>query len=197
MRNFLILLFSCLAFTSKAQDKIMLMNGRILNVKNISLSGYTIAYRTLEKDKLRKIDTEKVFAIQYADGTEKLVFTPNPADTNEYTIPQMRMFIKGEQDATMYYKNNLNKGVAFAIGAGSSLLAIYGLVIPPAYSTIIGAFSPNMEKMQVSDSMLLNDLDYRDGYKSKVRNRKIRNSLLSGFIGFATGAIAISLITNN
>jgi hypothetical protein len=197
MKKLLILLFFSVSLWLKAQDTIVLMNGRVLPVKNVTFNGYSIAYRSIEKNKLKKIDTEKVFSIEYADGTEKLVFTPNPSDSLEYTIPQMRMFIKGEQDATLYYKNNFNKGLAFAVGAGASVFAIYGLVIPPAYSTIVGAFNPKMEKMKVSDPMLLKDPDYKEGYKSKVRNRKIRNSLLSGFIGFAVGAVSLSIFTNN
>ena len=193
MRNFLIILFVVLSFGLKAQDTIVFMNGKVLPVKNITLSGYTIAYKTIEKDKLKKISPDNVFSIQYADGTERIIFNPDPRDSLEYTIPQMRMFIKGEQDASLYYKNNANKVAAFLVGGGASIFAIYGLVVPAAYATVVGAFSPNMGKMKVSDTMLLNDQDYREGYKSKVRNRKIRNSLISGFLGFAAGAVILSV----
>jgi hypothetical protein len=193
MRNILIVFFLLAFIGLKAQDTIVFMSGKILPVKNITLSGYTIAYRTIEKDKLKKISPENVFSIQYADGTERVIFTPDPSDSLEYTVPQMRMFIKGEQDASLYYKNHVNKAAAFIIGGGASLFAIYGLVVPAAYATVVGAFSPGMHRMKVSDTMLLNDQDYREGYKSKVRNRKIRNSLISGFLGFAAGAVILSV----
>src|SRR5437764_13044557 len=102
MRSFLIIPLVVLSLGLKAQDKILLMNGQVLQVKNLALNGYKIAYRTIDKNKLKKIDTDRVFSIQYADGTEKVVFTPNPADSLDYTVPQMRMFVKGEQDATLY-----------------------------------------------------------------------------------------------
>jgi hypothetical protein len=197
MRNLLLILCVISSLGVLAQDKLLLMNGRIIDVKNVSPSGYIIAYRTTAKNKLKKIDTDRVFSIQYADGSEKVVFTPNPQDSLEYTVPQMRMYIKGEQDASLYYKNTLNKAASFAIGGGAALLAIYGIIIPPIYSTVVGAFSPNMEKMKVSDPALLNDQDYREGYKTKVRNRKIRNSLISGFIGFAVGVVTYSVISQN
>jgi hypothetical protein len=193
MRNLLIVFFLLAFIGLKAQDTIVFMNGKVLPVKNITLSGYTIAYRTIEKDKLKKISPENVFSIQYADGTERVIFTPDPSDSLEYTVSQMRMFIKGEQDASLYYNNNVNKVAAFVVGGGASLFAIYGLVVPAAYATVVGAFSPNMGRMKVSDTMLLNDQDYREGYKSKVRNRKIRNGLISGFLGFAAGAVILSV----
>jgi hypothetical protein len=197
MRSFFLFLFVGFSVFAKAQDKILLLNGRILEVKNVALSGFKIAYRTQDKNRLRKVDTERVFAIQYDDGTEKIVYTPNAADTFEYTVPQMRMFVKGEHDASIYYKNTLNKEAAFLVGAASSLLAIYGLVGPPIYSTIIGSSSPDMDNVEVSDPALRLDPDYREGYKSKVRNRKIRNSLIFGFLGFAAGAVTTSIIANN
>ena len=64
MKNFLIIPFFILCIGLKAQDTIALMNGTVLPVKNVTLSGYKIAYRTVDKNKLRKIDTEKVFSIQ-------------------------------------------------------------------------------------------------------------------------------------
>jgi hypothetical protein len=209
MRNYLILLFFVFSVSSGAQtlnsvqlskygstDQLILMNGNVIPVKDIILGGYIISYHKMNKNRVRKINVDKVFSIQYADGNERIVYTPG-ADSLEYSVPQMRMFVKGEQDAAYYYLNPVNKAVAFAVGAGASFLAIYGLVIPPAYSTLVGAFSPDMNKMKVSDSMLLNDVDYVDGYKTKVRNRKIRNSLISGFIGFAATAITVSIATNN
>jgi hypothetical protein len=197
MRSFFLFLFVIPFMAATAQDKILLLNGKIIEVKNVELSGYKIAYRTFEKNKLRKVDTERVFSIQYANGSEKVVYTANPADSLEYTVPQLRMFVKGEHDAGVFYNNSLNKEAAFLVGAGASFFAIYGLVGPPLYSTIVGAFSPDMDKVEVSEPSLRLDPDYREGYKSKVRNRKIRNSLIFGFLGFAAGAVTTSIIINN
>jgi tetrahydromethanopterin S-methyltransferase subunit F len=193
--SFIILFLFSLAL--HAQDKIVLLSGKVINAKSVTINGYTIAYRTTgEKSKLRKVDPENVFSIQYADGSEKIIFIRDLTDTLEYTVEQMRMFIKGEQDAALYYKNIPNKVAGFAVGVGASFFSIYGLVLPPLYGTIVGAHSPNMEKMQVSDASLLNDYDYREGYKTKVRNRKVRNGVLSGFIGFAAGFVALAVIGN-
>ena len=71
------------------------------------------------------------------------------------------MFIRGEQDADRYYKNTTNKVVAFHHMA--ALLYFYDLwfVIPPLYATtIIGSFSPRIEKYQ-TDINLLNVSEYR------------------------------------
>jgi hypothetical protein len=188
-----IVIFFFIAVSVMGQDKILLMNGKILNVKNISLKGYTVAYRTSDKNKLKQIDTERIFSIQYADETERVVFSPNSADPLEYTVDQMRMYVKGEQDATLYYKNNWNKVFGFAAGVGSSFLGFYGIIGPAVYGALVGEFSPNMAKQTVSDKALLANEDYCEGYKSKARSRKVRNGIISGFIGFAAGVAVLSI----
>lgn len=104
------------------------------------------------------------------------------------------MFIKGEQDADKYYKNNFNKGTAFVLGASGGLLGFYGLAVPPLYATIVGAFSPKMEKQKVSDPALLQNNIYREGYEKKARDRKIRNAMIGGLVGFVAGSVAFSII---
>mgnify|MGYP003337886425 CR=1 FL=1 len=92
------------------------------------------------------------------------------------------------------YKNNINKAAAFAVGAGSSFFTIYGLVIPPLYATAVGAFTPKMNLSDLSDSPYINDTYYCEGYQKKMRDRKIRNALVSGLAGFAAGFITLTLV---
>jgi hypothetical protein len=197
-KYFLSVIFLLFTFAVKAQDKIILLSGKVITAKSVALDGYTIAYRPVgEKTKLKKVDPEGVFSVQYADGSEKIIFIRDMTDSLEYSVEQMRMFIKGEQDAALYYKNNLNKGEGFLFGVGASFFGIYGLVIPPIYGIVTSAPHINMERMKVSDEALLNDFDYREGYKSKVRSRKTRNGILSGFAGFVVGFVAFAVIGNN
>jgi hypothetical protein len=204
MRRFLLkaipilfLLVFYMTRNSSAQERINFLNGKVLNVKKIEVRDNKIAYYTLgEKSKLKKINPDRVFSLNYADSSEFIVYLPDASDPNDFSIEQLRMFIKGEQDATLYYKNNLNKGVAGVVGVGGGfLVSVYfiGFLVPPLYTTIVGGVSPDMDKQKVSDEALRGIREYREGYMSKVRNRKIRNSIISGFIGFAAGVTYFSI----
>ena len=145
MKHIFLALFLFSAAHVIAQDKIILINGDVFEVKNVELKDNKVSFQFLNKDKRRKIQPERVFSVQYANGTEQMVFEPDPLDPNDFKPEEMRMFIKGEQDAKLYYHHWGNKIVAAGIGAGAGLLSIYGLVVPALYSTIVGSFSPNVK----------------------------------------------------
>ncbi len=148
---------------ASAQDTIVLISGKVIPVQSVDLQDYTIAFRKMpkpakdqgaiadsgaseKKSKLRTIDPERVFSVKYRDGSERIIYTPDTLDPLEFTPEQMRLFIYGEQDAARFYKNNLNKGLGFGFGAASGLLGFYGLAGPPLYATIMGSFTPDLNK---------------------------------------------------
>ena len=182
-----------IALSASAQDKIVLINGDILEVKNVEVKDNIISYQKMQREKRKKINPYRVFSIQYENGTENVIFVSDPLDPNDFKPEEMRMFIKGEQDAKMYYHNTGNKILSATIGASAGLLTIYGVVVPALYSTIVGSFSPNVYKHKVSDPALRENLNFREGYERKCRDRKIRNSLLFGFGGFVVGFTAFAI----
>jgi len=191
-------IFSALVFfiaiSALAQDKIILINGDVLEVRNVELKDNKVSFQKMTREKRKKINPYRVFSVQYADGKEDVVFVSDPLDPNDFKPEEMRMFIKGEQDAKIYYHNTGNKIAAAVIGASAGLLTIYGVVVPALYSTIVGSFSPNVYKHEVSDPALRENLNYREGYERKCRDRKIRNSLLFGFGGFTVGFAAFAIL---
>ena len=162
----LLLLTFIIIFSVQAhgQDTIVLITGRVIPVLSVDFQEYRVAYKKIprslkksadngklndgpvkkKKSGFRTMDPLRIFSIKYRDGSERIIYQPDSLDPMEFTQEQMRMFIRGEQDATKYYKNNLNKGIGFGLGAGAGLLGFYGLAIPPLYATIMGSFTPNL-----------------------------------------------------
>lgn len=198
-----ILLANCIyaqepAPTQPQGGSLLLIDGKMIPFKLIESNGYNLVYRTPDpKNKLKKIDPDRVFSIRYIDGTERVIFQRDTLDPLEFTEEEMRLFIKGEQDATLLYHNNVNKVAAFVVGFGASYLGFYGIPAPFVYSTVVGAFTPNVKKIEGVDPELIKIPEYREGFEKKVRDRKIRNGLISGFVGFAAGVITLSLVANN
>jgi hypothetical protein len=54
-----------------------------------------------------------------------------------------------------------------------------------------------MSKMKVTDPSLLNDPDFVEGYAKKVRDYKVRKSILFGGIGYSIGLIGLIVYANN
>ncbi|MBP6334022.1 MAG: hypothetical protein KA444_01020 [Bacteroidia bacterium] len=165
----LILLFAIFLLSKQAfaQDTLIMFNGRIIPAASVEFQEDKIRYQKLctenpskpadnqgsqdgkqdkKKVKLKSMDAERVFSIKYRDGSERVLYTPDTTGLLEFNIEEMRLFILGEQDATKYYKNNLNKGIGFGLGAAAGFLGFYGIAVPPLYATIMGSFTPNLDK---------------------------------------------------
>jgi len=190
------ILFSFFLFTlfASAQNKIILLNGQEIPAMNASVQGEKIIYRSPLNNKLKKVSVDHAFSFQDAKGREQVVYQMDPLDTGDFNAEEMRSFIKGEQEGDRYYRNQTNKVAAAAIGGAAGLLTIYGLAIPAIYSTIVGSISPNVEKQQVSDISMLNDPIFKEGYERRCRDRKIRNSLVFGYGGFAVSVTMLALL---
>jgi hypothetical protein len=180
---------------SQAQDTIVLLTGKTILAKKIEVGGYSISYFGMKDGSKQKImSSENVFSIVYANGNERIVYERDSSEETDFNVDQMRMFIRGEQDAMKYYKNNLNKLTAFAFGVGSTFFNFYGIIGPAVYSTAIGSFSPDMEKQKISDHAYLMADEYREGYQRKARDNKVKNSIFYGLAGFAVGFTTFSVL---
>lgn len=144
---FYTLFFIYFCHSVTAQDTLVLISGRKIVVSSVDLKDNTIAYRNIKSgSKLKTIDPGRVFSVIYRDGKERIIFETDSLDPIDFKVEEMRNFIKGEQDALKFYNNTLIKIAGVGIGGGFGLLGFYGLVGPPLYSTIIGSYSPNVEK---------------------------------------------------
>ncbi len=144
---FIVLLFAVFISGANAQDTLILISGKIIVVKAVDLKDYTIAYRPIEKDaKLRTIDPEKVFSIKYRDGSERVIYRSDSLDPIDFSVNDMRLFIKGEQDAREFFRNRPIQVLGFASGVVSGMFGFYGILGPPLFATVFGSFSPKVEK---------------------------------------------------
>jgi hypothetical protein len=132
---------------SMAQDTLILLNGKKIVAKSVDLRDFQIAYRPIAVDsKLKRIAAEKVFSVIYKDGKERIIYQPDTTDPLEFKQEEMRMFIRGEQDARTFYRNRPLLAGGFAAGVVSGMFGFYGILGPPIYSTFFGSFSPNVSK---------------------------------------------------
>src|SRR6185295_5785825 len=87
------------------------------------------------KEKNKSILLARVFSIETA-GKEEVLYKPDPLDPELFTAEQMRMFIKGEQEAMRFYDSDATKIVSVAVGIASGYFGFfYGLIGPPLFST--------------------------------------------------------------
>src|SRR5215510_7925712 len=96
--------------TSLSQDVLTLYNGRKIYTKIVEVNSQSIIYKhsTNVKERNKSILLERVFSIE-TNGKEEIIYKPDAMNPDMFTLEEMRMFIKGEQDAMRFYDNKTVK----------------------------------------------------------------------------------------
>jgi hypothetical protein len=181
-----------------AQDKLLLLNGKYVDVKKYTINDDYVIYNKKDDTRARQRVMEKldVFAVVKADGSEEMVYKED--SINGLSIEQVRNYIKGEQAAMRFYNRQAHVGESAIVGMASSILIFYSLPMPMLNAVILGRFSP--KKMQIPegyDQPNSATEEYRVGYQKKARNLKIQQSIKWGYIGLGFGLIGFIAYFSN
>jgi hypothetical protein len=179
---FLLFLFVCAAFNTKAQDTlvnkdtIILKNGDELICKITEVNPTYIVCQLADSDTVsnRIIPKETIFILKYANGTRDVFNLESPVATNENADV---MYRKGQADAKLYFRTN---GVFW--GSFGSTLIYPPFGIPT--TAILASVKPNRENFRTSNPALLKNENYLKGYEKGAHRKKVAKSLT----GFGTAA---------
>lgn len=198
----LLFLFSCVTFV-KAQNKILLLDGRVKEAKQYELKGDDVFYKRSDAEdksrkfflwktiwpdnKLRKLYKYDVFSVTKADGAEEVFYDPDPVD-GDPGVPQVRNYIKGEQYGMAVYHKPWNKVGGGIAGFASSIAGYYGPAGVFLYAMVVSRFNPQtIPPTTLIEPEVFNSEEFKTGYTKYARNKKIKDSLIFGGIGFAVG----------
>lgn len=194
---FTITILSFYISNSFSQDTITFLNGKEVAAKIIDTSlkkeNPYITYMETGRKKTKKTSRLNVFSVRYNNGKEEFIYSKDTSLVDDFNIEEMRMFIRGEQEAMRSYKNRAVTVGGFIAGSVGGYFTFYGLFVPAVYSTIIGSGSPDIEKHSPSliSKPYLQNTEFLMGYQKKARDMKISNSLKAGAVGFAVSFTAL------
>jgi hypothetical protein len=199
-KRFFFIVLVLLSGLVKAQDKIILLNGKTKDVfKVLGVSDEKLIFQESDNAEASVLSVNKIFSFVKKNAKkEEFVYKRDTTIDNYLTIPQMSMYVRGMQDGRKYYKSPLStiEGVAFGV-AGGFIIPIYSSLsfIPPAIGLLaVNVISPNLEKQPIPDKNLFKNNDYAQGYLKRARDKKLTNAIIGIGIGlFSTlGFLIIS-----
>ena len=139
-----------------------------------------------------EIDRNAVFSIRYGNsGKEVMVYTYDTLTGNDFTIPEARMFIAGEQDAQRGFHATGTTIGSFLVGAAAGITGVSFFVFgPPLLYTGLMAYP----RIKISHKSVknLNDVKsdpYLYGYDSVGRRKRVIKSLIWSSIGLVIGIV--------
>lgn len=188
----LFLALNTIALQLQAQDRILLMNGQTIDAKVIGQSTLEVRYALIrnEKVKERAEPTENVFSVTDSSGVEKLWYFQDSLFGNDFTVQQMRHYIRGEQDARKGYKPIIPMIGGFVAGAGLVIgldIEFMALLIPPIYGGAMAMPRVHVTRGSITNPLMDGDNFYAYGYARAGKNKRIIRSLLSSAVGVAVG----------
>ncbi|OQY03911.1 MAG: hypothetical protein B6I20_04010 [Bacteroidetes bacterium 4572_117] len=182
-------------FNIKAQNTILLISGKKLEIGEFKLSDDMFLLYKNKKGKNKFADLRDVFSVKEQNGKETIFYNVDSTDIESFTINQMRSFVNGSFDARSNYKNPWVITGGFVVGAGSAVaVSVVGLntiiapVFPALYSGGVGIIKKN--KFDLPDKFKSNP-HYMAGYKRAANHKRINNAIIGSGIGMALGIVAI------
>jgi len=213
MNKICTLIFSTfICISAYCQDTIISTDGDIIPASNIKIiEEYSEIDYTNEKSKEKLIDLDDVFSIKDSTGTVTYIYKQNATIGNDFTIPEMERYILGIKDAKTNFRTKGSFIGGVLIGVASPFLFLrnihvdngnvkasyngfYAPLIPLSYCTIITLTYPNKKIKKLANG---EDVPYVQGYKTGVRNKRMKSSLLGSGIGLVAGYILINVIFSN
>jgi hypothetical protein len=184
----------------QAQDTINLLNGKVIYVEVLNSDSTVITYNYTKgkKVKTKSISTELIFTVQYAKGYTDTLYFINPENDLHLTVPEMQLFIYGEQDAKAHFKAPVTAILGLAFGTTFGYLlrdGFYVAAVPLVYTVGAGISPVNVKSRGNRSPETMSTQAYQEGYIKVARSKKAFNALASSVVGTLTG-ILIGNATN-
>lgn len=170
------------------KDTVLLLTGGILTGVISEITPTTLTIKDSESMTHGSIiETDRIFSYTNKTGEHILYYIDSSAG-NEFTIAEMRYFIRGEQDGKKGFKARPAFYTNMIIGIAGGMSGTFFFPIPAfMFATLVGIPKVKIKKNTVTYPGDLNHPTYVMGYERMARrNRKIQ-SLIGGGIGLVAG----------
>jgi len=179
--------------SASAQDRVLFLSGKEFAGKVIEVDSMDVRFEKKKKKKTKEVlfAKDRIFAIQYGDGTTEIIYEPDSFEEDPFSIREMQFFVSGQHDAMVNFKSPFALYSSIVVGAGSVYFHPYGLILIAGYSIILGSLNVKVKEGWVSNTNLLREETYILGYRTKAKNKKIQNVIKGGLGGYLTTFILL------
>jgi hypothetical protein len=189
----LFILLTNLSSIIKAQDTLTMRTGENIAVKIIEIGTTEVKYKKLDNLNGPSFSVLKsdLSMIRLENGTKEDFSNIKKIETFN---SDENLFIKGQNDATLYYKGYKTAGTSVLVSTGA--LPFYGIFLGIAPAVLCASAEPQEESLDYPDQNLMKNDKYAAGYKLKakqIKRKKVIGNYVSG-IAMQGGWVLVFLI---
>lgn len=199
-RLLFVLLMSFISLLSSSQDRILLMNGRRLEVRIVDHDPAKLVFEQAGRRGAMVTDslaTPEVFSFTLRDSTETVLYVKDEMLGDVLEVEEARYYIYGMADARKGYETWPTVVGGAVVGAAAPFVIGEG-VLPVIVSTMGYGFGMQIPTIRVREETIT-DLNYKqyptylEGYNRRARNKKFKAAFLSALSGALVSSTAIAL----
>lgn len=175
-------------------DTLFFLNGEVRPVKVVDTIAHLVRFlpeKRAKRIRVEEVEKSKVFSLKFSNGQERIIYFHDSAVGNVFTVLEAKMYVLGEREADMHYKNKWPVLIGFAVGVVSPLVFSNAVLLSPIPAaviplhTLIPVIKVNTKKV-VNRNYLQYDT-YLMGYEKMARKKNFMNSLIGAGSGLAVG----------
>jgi hypothetical protein len=155
-----------------------------------------IEFNKNNKLKSKTLVMSDVYNIHFLDGTVRPVYKFDTLEDNNLTYDEAGKFVAGQQFAIKNYKAPWITVTSAVVGVASplALTFFYGLIVPTAYTGVMGLTKPCMKKYDNKYPDLFNDKYFKSGFVKQARKKRVMNAVYGSLIGIGVAAITSGVL---
>jgi len=207
MKNLFLLFLIFLSYSGISQDTAVFVSGDKLALMDYyqDTTDKNIFIMKTMKGKYKSINKEEIFSFVKKTGGEDIIFKPFEADDANFTIENMRIYIKGEQEARKNSHTFLATVSGFLVGVTSPVFLstigtnslFYSPIPVAATNFVVGLTVPTEKSVVRKYPQMGKNNFFVEGYRTTARTKRLNNSIKGGLIGLGIGVVSSFILSNN
>ena len=195
-----------------SQDTLVFLSGKTINgnITSTNNVGISITTKGLLFKNNRHFFKDELFLMSI-EGHRTILYSTDTSTGNVFSTDQMNYYIKGIQEGKEHYHAPFATLGGLATGVTGGVFGFWGMTIPTTYVFITGIKNPKINMpLQVSENLIteqqysfpeyglkyneakeskvtkedLYEPYYNFGYQTAAKDKKIKNAIKGGIIGF-------------
>jgi hypothetical protein len=176
------------------------INRMFVGVKYDSLEGNLLYYRKPGRTKIRSMELEKIYSVNYSTKKPPLIlYIQDTLEGNWYTVEQMGDYMQGQDDAYKNYKKKarLASVNGFLVGLASPAIDDrFGPFIIVGYTGLVGFSKPKLKTKYGFDINYKDNPYYAEGFGTMAKRLTLWHSATATVSGYILGSVGLIFLVN-
>jgi hypothetical protein len=171
-----------------------------VGLKKDSIDGDLLYYRKPGRTKVKSMELEKIYSVNYSSSKPKLVlYVQDTIEGNWYSAEQMNDYMRGQNDAYRKYKKKARFSAIAGLLVGIASPAIddrYGPFVIVGYTGLVGFAKPKLKAKYGFNTDYKDNPYYKEGFGTMAKRLTLWHVATATISGYVIGSAGLLFLVN-